>query len=115
MQILLWKPWTEDSEPPHWIREKKRPGPVQGKVAVTAFLNGWCPAMAMTFERAKRAAAELGAKVEFQPILTRDREVFLEWGIADGLYIDGKPVRTGPPPSYAKIKKKISRRLRRLK
>ncbi len=67
------------------------------------------------FERAKRAAQEFGDKVEFREIDSLDREVFLEWGIADALFIDNKQVRTGPPPSFEKIKKKIARRARKLK
>ncbi len=43
-----------------------------------------------------------------------DKETFLEWGIADALFIDNKQVRTGPPPSYEKIKKKISKRVGKL-
>jgi GNAT superfamily N-acetyltransferase len=114
MQVLLWKPFAEDAVAPKWIREKKRPPKKEGKVSVTAFLNGWCPAMNMTFERAKRAAREFGDQVEFQDIRTIDRATFLDWGIADAVFIDGKPVRTGPPPSYDKIKKKIAKRIKRL-
>jgi len=110
--LLLWKPFTDDAEPPQWIREKKKPQGAEAKVVVTAFKNGWCPAMNMVFERAKRAAAEFGDTVEFRPVETSDRATFLEWGIADGLFVDGKQVRTGPPPSFKKIKKKIARRLR---
>lgn len=114
MAVLLWKSFTEDAVPPKWIREKKKPEKIAGKVTVTAFLNGWCPAQNMVFERAKRAASEFGNKVEFQGIQTFDREVFLDWGIADGLFIDGKQVRTGPPPSYEKIRRKIARKAKKL-
>lgn len=113
-QRLLWKPFREDAVRPKWVREKKRPGRGDGKVAVTAFLNGWCPAMNMTFERAKRAAAELGERVEFRAVDTFDRGTFLEWGVSDAVYIDGKPLRTGPPPSYEKVRKAISRKARKL-
>jgi len=115
MQVLLWKPFEADALPPKWIRQKKHPQTKEGKVAVTAFLNGWCPGMNMTFERAKRAAGEWGDKVEFQGIRTLDKATFSEWGIADALFIDGKQVRTGPPPSYDKIKKKIAKRVKKLK
>jgi len=113
--LLLWKPFAADALPPKWIREKKKPRGETGKVVVTAFKNGWCPGMNIVFERAKRASAEYGEAVEFRPVETIDRPTFLEWGIADGLFVDGKQVRTGPPPSYAKIRKKIARRVRRLK
>ncbi len=112
--VLLWKPFADDAVPPKWIRAKKKPGKSEGKVTVTSFINGVCPAQNIVFERAKRAASGFGSEVEFQGIDTSDRQSFLEWGIADGLYIDGKQVRTGPPPSYEKIKKKILRRAKKL-
>jgi len=114
MIVLLWKPFSDDAIPPRLIRQKKKPETIPGKVAVTAFLNGWCPAQNMVFERAKRAAAEFGDKVVFQEVNTFDRDVFLEWSIMDALFIDEKQVRTGPPPSYKKIKKLISKRARKL-
>jgi predicted N-acetyltransferase YhbS len=113
-QVLLWKPFTDNAIPPKWITQKKKLKITPGKVTVTAFLNGWCPAQNMVYERAKRAASELEDKVVFQKIDTSDRNVFLEWGIADALFIDDKQVRTGPPPSYKKIKKLIAKKVKKL-
>jgi GNAT superfamily N-acetyltransferase len=111
--VLLWKPFTDDAEAPRWIRMKEKPGgKITGKVAVDAFVHGWCPAQNMTFERAKRAARELGEAVEFRPVETLDRSVYLSRVISDGVFIDGKAVRTGPPPSYEKIRKKIARKIK---
>ncbi len=112
MQVLLWKQFTDDAVPPKWIREKKKPKKVPGKVNVTAFFNGWCPAQNIVFERAKRASKEFRNKVEFQEINTSNRENLLEWGISDALFINGKQIRTGPPPSYEKIKNLIGKRVR---
>ncbi len=113
-QVLLWKPFTEEAIPPKWIKQKKKPETMPGKVTVTAFRNGWCPAQNLVFERAQRAAAEFGDKVVFGEIDTFDREVLSEWGIADALFIDDKSVRTGPPPPYEKIKKLIAKRVKKL-
>jgi GNAT superfamily N-acetyltransferase len=113
--VLLWKPFSPDAVAPKWIRRKKKPGKTPGKVTVSAFLNGWCPAQNLSFERARRAAEEFGDKVLFQPYDTLDPAVFQEWGISDGLYIDGKEVRTGPPPSYETVKGLIEKRIRKLK
>ncbi|MHB8124256.1 MAG: hypothetical protein ACYDEJ_01215 [Desulfitobacteriaceae bacterium] len=110
----MWKPFTGDAIPPKWIRPQKKPDLVPGKVIVSAFINGWCPAQNITFERAKRASAEFEGQVLFQEYDTSDRETFIEWGISDALFVDGKEVRTGPPPSYEKIKRKIEKRARRL-
>ena len=114
LSVLLWKQFTDDAIPPKWIRREKRPTMVPGQVTVTAFKNGWCSAQNMIFERAKRASAEFGDRVVFQEVDTSDRKVFLEWGIADALYINGKEVRTGPPPSYERIRNLIAKQVKRL-
>ncbi len=114
MQILLWKPFVEEAVPPRWIRNKKAPDLEPGKVTVTALFNGWCSGMNMAYERAKRAAAEFGEKVSFRTVDTFDRKVFKEWGKADAIFVDGKGIRMGPPPSYRKIKKSIAKRFKKL-
>ena len=115
MRVLVWKAFHDDAVRPEWIRQRKTPQGVPGKVAVTAFINGCCPAQGITFERARQVSAEFGDEVLFQPINTSDRAVFLEWGLSDDLFIDGKRVSTGPPLSREKIRKLISKRVRRLK
>lgn len=114
IRVLMWKSFAENAVPPKWIKEGDKPGKVAGKVAVTAYLNGWCPAMNLVYERAKRASAEFGDKVVFETIDTLDREALLKHGICDGVFVDGKNVQGGPPPSYEKIKKLIAKRVRRL-
>ena len=115
IRVLVWKPLTADAVPPRWVKQQKKPEPIPGKVLVTAFLNGWCPAMNILHERAKRAAAEFGEPVVFQSIATYDREVFKEWGISDNVFIDDKAISFGPPTSYEKIKKRIAKKVKKLK
>lgn len=115
MMVLLWKPFTDNAIPPKWIKPKKKPGLIDGKVTVTSFINGWCPAQNIVYERAKRVSQEFGDKVEFKEVSTIDKDNLYEWGITDALFIDGKEVRTGPPPSYDKIRKIISKRVKKLK
>ena len=114
MQVLLWKPFTDEAIPPKLVKRKKAPATQPNKVTVTGFIHGWCPAQNLAYERAKRAAAEFGDAVEFQSYNTFDKEIMLEWGIVDGLFIDGKQVSTGPPPSYVKMRKLIEKRVRKL-
>ena len=112
---LLWKPFDEHAVPPKMRRSKKKPGKGKEKVNITMFRNGWCPAMNLVYERALRASEEFEGKVSIDQYDTVDKEVLNEWGITDGLYIDGKAMRMGPPPSYDKIRKKIEKRARRKK
>ena len=115
MLVLLWKPFTNDAVPPKLLKEKKRPETQPGKVTVTSFKNGWCPAQNLTYERGKRAAHDAGDPVVFREIDTSDRSVMLDWGICDALFIDGKQVRNGPPPTYEKIREAIGKRVRKLR
>jgi len=58
------------------------------------------------------ASAEFGDKVIFRTIDTFDKGAILEWGICDGVFIDGKAVQEGQPPSYEEIREKIGERVR---
>lgn len=111
---LLWKPFSEKAMPPEFIKAKKYPLKVDKKVNVSVFCTGWCQAMNMTFERARRASQEFIDKVNLQFYDTTDNEVLKEWGITDALFVDNKEIRTGPPPSYEKIRKKIEKKIQRL-
>ena len=114
MQTLLWKPFTKDASPPRWIEPGPKPQPVEGRVTVTGYISGWCPAQNLVYERARRAAAELGDDVVFESYGTSERADMIACGQSDCVYLDGKSLQKGPPPSYARIRKKIERRAKRL-
>jgi GNAT superfamily N-acetyltransferase len=117
LQALLWKPFSTEAIPPKWVRQKEQPPLELNKVTVTAFCNGWCPAQNLVLERAKRAASDpqFTSKVVFCEFNTFNRDEFLRWGISDALFINRKQVRTGPPPSYDKIRKLITRQANKLR
>lgn len=114
LSTLVWKPFVADAVAPRWIRQKKPVTGVPGRVSVTAFKNGWCPAQNISFERARRAAQEFGDRVVFREIDTTDPQTFAEWGISDGVFIDGKLANWGPPLSTDKLRKLIAKRVKRL-
>lgn len=112
---LVWKRFTEDAEAPTWIAPGPTPEPVPGHVTMTSYLSGWCPAMNLAHERAKRAAEELGPPVAFVSVDTSEPAAMRHHGHTDSVFLDGKPLQRGAPPSYAKIRRRASRRVRRLK
>lgn len=114
ISLLVWKPFADEALPPRWIHPKKPVPTVANKVSVTAFINGWCPAQNMMFERAQRACAAFPDKVIFTRIDTSKRETFLEWGISDGIYLDGKLLSFGPPLTFDKMMAKIEKRVKKL-
>lgn len=113
MSVLLWKSFAEGAQPPRWFpKVDEQPPRTPGKVTVTAFSSGWCLAQNLVYERAKRAAAEVGEAVVFQEIDTSERGAAAQWGRSDAVLVDGKNLQKGPPPSYEKILRMITRRAR---
>lgn len=117
IMALLWKPFSTEAVAPTWVRQKAHPPLDPKKVTVTCFCNGWCPAQNLVYERAKRAASDplFSDTVVFREIDTFDRQEFLRWGISDALFINQKQVRTGPPPSYERIRKLIHRQAKKIR
>ncbi len=115
MQTLLWKPFAPAAQPPRWLRRRKKPAGRTDRVEVVAFLSGWCPAYNLSYERARRAAAQFSEAVHFVTVDTSERAALVEWGISDAIYIDGKRLRQGPPPSYESIYKRIAGRARHMR
>lgn len=109
---VMWKPFNDKAIPPKFIKPKQKPVKQKDKVEITAFVNGWCPAQNIAYERAKKASIEFGDRVVVNHYNTLDRAVVNEWGIFEGLYINGNEVRTGPPPKYEKLHKKLAKCVR---
>jgi N-acetylglutamate synthase-like GNAT family acetyltransferase len=112
---LLWKPFSQQAVPPAFIKQKKKPELRPGKVNISLFLNGWCPAQNMAYERTKRAISDFKNKIELNEYLTIDKEIQREWGISDAIFINEKQIRTGPPPSYKKIRRLIEKKVRQIR
>jgi hypothetical protein len=113
MRELVWKPFVADAAAPSWVEEKPVPVGTPGQIEVTAFQTGWCPAANLVYERARRAADELGPEVHFTTIDTSDREAFVRCGHSDEVFVNGRPLQRGAPPSYKTVRRKIARQLGR--
>jgi len=112
---LMWKPFDENAIPPKFMKSRKLPEKGKETVNVTIFRSGWCPNFNIAYERAIRASKEFPGKVSLTEYNTKDKALLNEWGISDGLFIDGKEINTGPAPSYKKLLKKISNRAKKIK
>lgn len=114
MAALLWKTFSDNASPPRWIRVKKKPELVPGKVVVTALANGWCSGINGMIERARKVSSEFGDKVVYREIDTSTRAAVREWGLSDGLFVDRKGIYKGPPLTSEQIKKAIEKKVRKL-
>ena len=114
LSVLLWKTFSDGARPPRWIRAKKKPDRIPGKVVVTALANGWCSGINGMIERSKKICSELGDKVVFHEIDMTSRDAIKEWGLSDGLFIDDRNIYKGPPLTYGKIKAAIEKKIKKL-
>jgi GNAT superfamily N-acetyltransferase len=112
--VLLWKPFADDALAPKWIRPQTTPEPNPKKITITAYINGWCPASNLTFERVKRAAEKYPEQVELKVINTFDNCTRHKCGYTDAIFINGKQLRAGPPMNYSKILKKIEKLVKKI-
>ncbi|MEL6893059.1 MAG: GNAT family N-acetyltransferase [Actinomycetota bacterium] len=112
---LVWKPFVADARPPSWITPKPLPPDDPDRVDVLAFQSGWCTAMNIVCERAEQVAAEFGDAVMFTKIDTWDHDSVVRCGHADAVFIDGKVLQRGAPPSRSTIRRRLRRRVRRLR
>jgi hypothetical protein len=85
---MKWKPFLDDASPPRWIKAKKKPELVPGKVVVTALANGWCSGINGMIERARQVSSEFGDNVVYREIDTSRRDAVREWGLSDGLFVN---------------------------
>lgn len=114
ISVLLWKPFSETAIAPRWIRAKKKPDLIPGKVVVTALANGWCPGINGMIERAKNVCDEFGDAVVYREIDVSNRVAVHEWGLSDGLFVNERNIYQGPPLSSEKIRKMVEKEVRKL-
>ena len=101
---LVFKPFTEEAAEPRWVRERKRPEPVPGRVRVSSFAAGWCTSGNLIQAWARRAAEELGDPVVYEEFDTSDPDVVAEWGISTGLFVDGEELEVRGDETYDKVR-----------
>ena len=115
MMALVWKPFTPDAVQPKWHRGKFEQKLVPGKVKMTAFYHGQCPAQNTVYLNANKVADEFGDKIVFEEINMNNAENRRKYGMATGLYVDGKNISEGPPVDYDEIRGRVEERVKALK
>jgi len=108
---VVFKAFDPDVDEPRFLREVRRPEPLQGKTRVSSFLIGWCTGDNLVHEWARRASEELGDAVVFERFDTSDPGVATEWGISTGLFVDGDRLPMDGTETYGKVREFISQRI----
>ena len=96
-----------------WRKTAKLPPArdADGNLIVTTFMSGACTVTAIAYERLKKAAS--GLPVTLNLIDASRPENLEEWGFADVMFIGGRKVELGPPPSEAKLSRIIRKEIKK--
>lgn len=111
--VLVWKAFAEDADAPQWDKSIEKPEQVPGKLKVSCSGNGWCTAMNLSCIRAKNVAAEFGDQVLIDENHSFNEKVEMKKGVENSLFINGKKVSTGPPPSKEKLRRIMAKKVRK--
>jgi GNAT superfamily N-acetyltransferase len=94
-QVLLWKPFRDNASPPHFLQPHYVFEPVEGKVAVDLFWNGFCLTSGIEARRVRDVCAEFGDRVVLREYNAEDRETLLRYQISRAIYVAGREIFWG--------------------
>lgn len=94
-QVLLWRPFHDAASPPHFLQPHYVFEPVEGKVAVDLFRNGFCLTSGIEAQRVREVCAEFGDRVVLREYNAEDRETLLRYQTPRAIYIDGREIFWG--------------------
>jgi GNAT superfamily N-acetyltransferase len=94
-EVLLWKPFRDDAAPPHFLQPHYVFEPVEGKVVVDLFWNGFCQTSGIEARRVREVCAEFGDRVMLREYNAEDRETLLRYQIPRAIYVEGREISWG--------------------
>jgi len=103
LAVLVWKPFNGTVSPPSFQRQVQTPIADTDNISVMMFTNGWCTGNCSQLITVREAVEGLEGSIDYREIDTSEQQVLQEWGIADGLYVDGQPYRPYEPPCTSEM------------
>lgn len=115
MAVLVWKPLSDKASAPSFNPAVRRPETRPERISVTVFLNGWCTGACSQCVTAREAVRGLEEIVDFTEFDTSDPETLAEWGITNGIYVEGEEHRPHEPPCTSEVLREDIMKLARQK
>ncbi|MFH1501628.1 MAG: GNAT family N-acetyltransferase [Candidatus Eisenbacteria bacterium] len=103
MSVLVWKRFSETASAPSFRVAVKRPRTRSDRVSVAVFLNGWCTGACSQCVTGRDAVEGLDDIVDYVEYDASDPNVLSEWGISNGIYVEGEPHRPNEPPCTSAV------------
>ncbi len=113
VEVLLWKPFRDNASPPDFLQRQYVFEPIEGKVVVDLFWNGFCQTSDVEAERVREVCAEYGDRVVLREYDAEDRETLLRYQTPRAIYVDGEEIFWGYEAPREGIRAAIDRALER--
>lgn len=111
--VLMFKAFKKGVKRPSFMKSKYKPPKIEpGKVIVEAFWNAVCPMGLVVMQRLREVVEEFGSEVMLREVFTDDRSKVKEYGVASGIFINGKSKFWGPP-SKTQIRGELKKALKK--
>jgi hypothetical protein len=95
--VLVWKAFVPEAEAPSLLKQKRKLPEGNDKVSLMVFRNDWCNGCGYAL-KCREAVEELRDLVDYTEIDTSDKEIRNNYGIDNGIFLEGEPYRPYEPP-----------------
>ena len=110
-EVLLWKPFRDDAEPPRFLEPQFRFEPIEGVCVVDLFWNRFCQTSGIEAQRVREVCAEFGDRVVLREYPAEDRKVLLRYQTPRAIYVDNRKIGWGYEAPRDGIRTAIERSL----
>ena len=110
-EMLLWKPFSSDAVPPHFLQPHYVFEPIERMVVVDLFWNVFCLTSAIEAQRVREVCQEFGDRVLLREFRAEDREVLLQYQVSRAIYVNGEEIGWGYEAPKERIRAAIERAL----
>jgi len=109
--VLLWKPFSSNATPPHFLQPHYVFEPIEGVVVVDLFWNAFCLTSVIEARRVREVCQEFGGAVQLREYCAEDRDILLQYQISRAIYVNGEETEWGHEAPKDGIRDAINRAL----
>ncbi len=93
--VIMWKQFSADASPPHFLQPHYVFQPVEGTVVVDLFWNAFCLTSGVEAQRVREVCQEFGSRILLREFPAENRGHLIEYQIPRGIYVNGKEIGWG--------------------
>ena len=110
-EVLLWKSFTSDATPPHFLQPHYVFEPIENVVVVDLFWNAFCLTSVVEAQRVRDVCDEYDDRVRLREFQADNREILLQHQIARAIYVNGREIGWGYEAPREGIREAINQAL----